>query len=311
MIWGFRRANRRKADPARATPEGGSPERTSPEGAAPEALPPRRRFLRLDVREPASPLLRKALGALGVGVVVLGWGLLTLGATPETRLVSPVLLPSPLEVIQAVPSLLERDLLQSILATLQRVLFGFGLAVLMGIPLGILAGAWRVIDATSAPLAVFGRNIPIAALIPLTILWFGIDETQKVMFIFIACFPFVFSDAVVAVIGVQEKYVDTAKTLGASNGQIVRKVLAPLAMPDIYNSVRNLFGLAFGYIMLAELINAGYGLGYLLSTSQRRGLIEHIIIILILIGILAFAIDRLLQWFQRGLFPYRARADQA
>jgi NitT/TauT family transport system permease protein len=251
------------------------------------------------------------LGALGIGVVVLGWGLLTLGATPETRLVSPVLLPSPLEVVQAFPSLLERDLLQSILATLQRVFFGFGLAVLLGIPLGILAGAWRVVDATSAPLAVFGRNIPIAALIPLTILWFGIDETQKVMFIFIACFPFVFSDAVVAVIGVQEKYVDTAKTLGASNGQIVRKVLAPLALPDIYNSVRNLFGLAFGYIMLAELINAGYGLGYLLSTSQRRGLIEHIIIILILLGILAFAIDRLLHWFHRGLFPYRARGDEA
>jgi NitT/TauT family transport system permease protein len=253
--------------------------------------------------------MRKALGALGIGVVVLAWWLITLGDTPETRLISPVLLPSPLEVIQAFPALLERDLIQSILATLQRVFFGFGLAVLVGVPLGILAGSWRVFDATSAPLAVFGRNIPIAALIPLTILWFGIDESQKVMFIFIACVPFVFSDAVVAVIGVQERYVDTAKTLGANGGQVVRKVLMPLALPDIYNSVRNLFGLAFGYIMLAELINAGYGLGYLLSTSQRRGLIEHIIIILILIGILAFAIDRMLNWFQRGLFPYRAQGE--
>ncbi len=275
----------------------------------PSSRPPRRRLLRLDVREPATPLMRKALGALGIGVVVLAWWLITLGDTPETRLISPVLLPSPLEVIQAFPALLERDLIQSILATLQRVFFGFGLAVLVGVPLGILAGSWRVFDATSAPLAVFGRNIPIAALIPLTILWFGIDESQKVMFIFIACVPFVFSDAVVAVIGVQERYVDTAKTLGANGGQVVRKVLMPLALPDIYNSVRNLFGLAFGYIMLAELINAGYGLGYLLSTSQRRGLIEHIIIILILIGILAFAIDRMLNWFQRGLFPYRAQGE--
>jgi ABC-type nitrate/sulfonate/bicarbonate transport system permease component len=64
--------------------------------------------------------------------------------------------------------------------------------------------------------------------------------------------------------------------------------------------------MAFGYIMLAELINAEHGLGYLLSTSQRRGMSEHIILILIIIGILAFLIDRFLLWMQRGLFPYRS-----
>jgi ABC-type nitrate/sulfonate/bicarbonate transport system permease component len=69
--------------------------------------------------------------------------------------------------------------------------------------------------------------------------------------------------------------------------------------------MRSLFGLAFGYIMLAELVNAEHGLGYLLMTSQRRGLTEHIFAILILIGLLAFAIDRLLFWFQKGLFPHR------
>ena len=76
-------------------------------------------------------------------------------------------------------------------------------------------------------------------------------------------------------------------------------------MPDIYKSLRSLFGLAFGYIMLAELINAQHGLGYLLSTSQRRGLSEHIILILIVIAGLAFGIDRFLGWVQHGLFPYR------
>ena len=76
-------------------------------------------------------------------------------------------------------------------------------------------------------------------------------------------------------------------------------------MPDIFGSLRSLFGLAFGYIMLAELVNAKHGLGYLLMTSQRRGLTEHIFAILILIGLLAYGIDRLLFWFQRGLFPYR------
>ena len=104
-----------------------------------------------------------------------------------------------------------------------------------------------------------------------------------------------------------DRYVETAQTLGASPLQIVRKVLVALALPDIYNSLRHLFGLAFGYIMLAELINAQHGLGYLLMTSQRRGLSEHIILILIIIGLLAYGIDRLLFWFQRGLFPHRVR----
>ena len=249
--------------------------------------------------------VRYLLGAGGLALLLLAWWFITLGAV-ESRLVSPVVLPSPREVFSSFASLLnERALVQSIAATLKRVLLGFGLAVLIGVPLGIAAGSWRVLEATGAPLALFGRNLPVAALIPLTILWFGIDETQKVMFIFIACVPFVYSDSVRAIASVPDRYVETAQTLGASRWQIMTKVLVALALPDIYNSLRHLFGMAFGYIMLAELINASYGLGYLLMTSQWRGLSEHIILILMVIGLLAFAIDRMLYFFQRGLFPYR------
>ena len=262
------------------------------------------------LRVPPPRLTRQLIGAGAMAVVVLAWWLATLGANAESRLISPVILPSPSEVIRSFPTLLnERALLQSIAATLKRVLIGFGLAAFIGVPLGILAGSWRVFEAAGQPLALFGRNLPVAALIPLTILWFGIDETQKVMFIFIACVPFVYSDAVAAIVGVPERYVETAQTLGASPIQIVRKVLVALALPDIYNSLRHLFGLAFGYIMLAELINAEHGLGYLLMSSQRRGLSEHIVLILLIIGALAYGIDRLLFWFQRGLFPFRTVED--
>lgn len=250
--------------------------------------------------------MRRLVGVGAMGVVVLLWWIATYGSGAESRLISPVILPSPAEVIRSFPSLLnDRGLVQSIAATLKRVLVGFGLAVVVGVPLGIAAGSWRVVEAAGAPLALFGRNLPVAALIPLTILWFGIDETQKVMFIFIATVPFVYSDAVAAIASVPDRYVETAQTLGATPLQIVRKVLVALALPDIYNSLRHLFGLAFGYIMLAELINAQHGLGYLLMASQRRGMSEHIILILMIIGLLAFAIDRVLFWFQRGLFPYR------
>src|SRR5712691_8989227 len=262
------------------------------------------------LRIPPPPMTRRLVGAGALAVIVLLWWLATSGLGSEDRLISPIILPSPAEVVRSFPALLnERALLASIAATLKRVLIGFGLAALVGVPLGIVAGSWRVVEAASAPLALFGRNLPVAALIPLTILWFGIDETQKVMFIFIACVPFVFSDAVAAIVNVPDRYIETAQTLGATPTQIVRKVLVALALPDIYSSLRHLFGLAFGYIMLAELINAQHGLGYLLMTSQRRGLSEHIILILLIIGLLAFGIDRLLLFFQRGLFPYRVVED--
>jgi ABC-type nitrate/sulfonate/bicarbonate transport system permease component len=255
-------------------------------------------------------MTRRLVGVGAVGFVVLLWWVATSGLGSEDRWISPVILPSPMEVLRSFPVLFrERALLQSIAATLKRVLIGFGLAAAIGVPLGILAGSWRVLEAAAAPIALFGRNLPVAALIPLTILWFGIDETQKVMFIFIACVPFVYADAVASITGVPDRYVETAQTLGAKPVQIVTKVLVPLALPDIYNSLRHLFGLAFGYIMLAELINAEHGLGYLLMASQRRGLSEHIILILLIIGLLAYGIDRILLFFQRGLFPYRVVED--
>ncbi len=247
----------------------------------------------------------KLLALIAVVLVFLGWALATSGI-PEERAVSPTVLPSPGEVVASLDSLVhERALVKSIVATLTRVFLGFGLAVLVGVPLGLFAGSFRAVEAFLSPLIIFGRNIPIAALIPLTIFWFGIGESQKVMFIFIATVPFLFSDAAASVIAVKQRYVETAQTLGASDGQIMRKILVPLALPDVFTSVRYLFGLGFGYIMLAELVAADHGLGHLIATSQRRGLSEHIYLILLIITVLAFSIDKLLHWLQRGLFPYR------
>src|SRR5438874_10953171 len=115
---------------------------------------------------------RRLIGAGAVGVVVLLWWFATGGIGSEDRLISPIILPSPAEVVKSFPTLWnERGLLESIAATLKRVLVGFGLAAVVGVPLGIVAGSWRVVESAGAPLALFGRNLPVAALIPLTILW--------------------------------------------------------------------------------------------------------------------------------------------
>jgi ABC-type nitrate/sulfonate/bicarbonate transport system permease component len=260
----------------------------------------------MQLRQATPQPLRGLAGVATMGTVLLIWWFITSGAVAEERLVSPAVLPSPAEVVRSFPSLLnERSLPESIAASMQRVLIGFGLAFVVGVPLGVLAGSWRLFEAGGAPFALFGRNLPVAALIPLTLLWFGIDETQKVMFIFIACVPFVYSNTVSAIGAVPDRYVETAQTLGASELQVVSKVLVPLALPDIYDGLRQLFGLAFGYIMLAELVNAEHGLGRLLMDSQRRSIPQHVILILLIISLLAYGIDRLLLWFQRGLFPYR------
>ena len=246
-------------------------------------------------------------GATCLALCISIWWFVTRGE-PEERILSYAVLPSPGETLASFSSLwFDRALTRNLLATLWRVLLGFGLAAVIGVPLGVLCGCFSRINAFFAPLSVFGRNIPVAALIPLTFSLFGIGEFQKVMFIFIACVAFVLSDTARAIMDVSNQYIDTAYTLGASRWQTVLKVLVPLAMPSVFNSLRLLFGLAFGYIMLGELVTIGDtgGLGHLINLSMRRGPREHILLILILIPIVALLIDRLLFWIQKELFPHR------
>jgi len=218
-------------------------------------------------------------------------------------------LPSPAETFSSFHELwFDRALTRNTLVTLKRVTLGFGLAAAIGIPVGVLCGCFSWVNAFFLPPSLFGRNIPLAALIGLTYAFFGIQEQQKVMFICLACVAFILSDTAGAIQEVGGQYVDTAYTLGASRLQIIFKVLIPLAMPSVFNSLRLLFGLAFGYIMLAETIKLGSesgGLGDIINTSMRRGRQDHVILTLIIIPIVALAIDRVLFWVQRELFPHR------
>ena len=264
-------------------------------------------WLNLELRESPAPATGKLLAATCLVLVAFFWFVMTLGIAEE-RFISPAILPSPAEVIAAIPNLLfERNLGQSIAATLGRVLAGFSLALIVGVPFGVLAASWRALEAFLKPIVIPMSNVPVAALIPLTILWFGIGESQKIMFIFVAAVPFVFATAASSILAVPDRYVDTARTLGASDRQIVLKVLVPTALPEMFRGLRGLFGLSFGYIMLAELINAPHGLGAMLNISQRRGLTEHIFLILAIIGLIAWAIDHGLEFLERKLFPYKVR----
>lgn len=260
------------------------------------------------IRQPAPPWQVVFLGVLCTLACFVLWWAVTRGPAEE-RLISPVMLPSPQETFSSFKLLwFDRALTRNTLITLERVILGFFLAVGIGVPLGVLAGCFPRFQAFLSPLIIFGRNIPLAALIALTFFIFGIGELQKVMFIFIACVAFVTADAAQAVRDVSQDYIDTAYTLGSNRRQVILKVLVPLAMPSVFNSLRLLFGLAFGYIMLAELIKFGDeagGLGHLIITSQRRGPREHIYLIVLIIPVIALAIDRFLFWVQKELFPHQ------
>ncbi len=249
--------------------------------------------------------IRFALGAGFVGLILLVWWFLTHGATAPDRIISPSKLPSPGEVFGSFGSLLDRDLIGAIIATLGRVFFGIGLAALVGISLGVIAGSFRGIGAALMPVVIFLRSVPMGALLPLTLMWFSIGDEQKRMFIFLAVVPFVFSDTLQAISSVPERYVETAQTLGASRWQIISKVLLRLALPDIVTSLRFQVGLGLGYITLAEAINTETGVGALINTSQRLGRQDHVYLILFFIALLAFGIDLCIRTIQQQLFYYR------
>jgi NitT/TauT family transport system permease protein len=293
------------ADEPATHPSPGVPADTGPA----EGRPPRRLPELFGLRK-GVPTWQVAFFSLLCIALCFGlWWFVTRGE-PEQRILPPSKgLPSPRETFASFPSLwFDRELTRNTLTTLRRLTLGFGLAAVVGIPLGVLCGCFARINALFLPLSIFGRNIPVAALIPLTFSLFGIGELQKVLFIFIACVAFVLSDTARGIADVGGQYIDTAYTLGASQRQVILKVLVPLAMPGIFNSLRLLFGLAFGYIMLAEVIKLGGesgGLGDIIITSQRRGPREHIILVLMIIPLLALGIDRTLYWIQCELFPYR------
>jgi len=248
------------------------------------------------------------LGSIPLGVVLVLWWAVTAGPSPEERIVSPVILPSPVEVVASFPSLwYQRALARSIATSLGRVAGGFAVAATVALPLGIAMGAFTKVKALFNPLSVMGSYLPIAAIVPLTLSWFGTGELQKVMFLAIASFVCLLPLVVKAIDDVDDVYLNTAYTLGARRFQAVTKVLLGVASPDIFNALRLTVGVGWTYIILAEIVAAERGLGSLIIISQRRGPREHIYLVLGVIMALAFVIDQLFIWGGRALFPYRER----
>ena len=262
----------------------------------------------LRIREDLPAWMPWVLGVIPILLLLLAWGLVTSGPRPEDRIISPTILPSPLEVLRSFPSLwFDRALMRNMLVSLGRVVGGFAVGLAVVFPLGILMGAFSKVRALFNPLAVFGAYMPIPALVPLTMSLFGTGEEQKVAFLALAFGIYLLPLFVAAMSAVQDTYLKTAYTLGASKWQTVTKVMLGVAWPRIYNAMRLGFGIGWSYILLAEMVDIGKGLGGIIIMSQRRGPREHIYLVLIVIVALAFLTDKLWAWAGRKFFPYQDR----
>jgi NitT/TauT family transport system permease protein len=232
----------------------------------------------------------------------------TSGATVEQRVLNPLILPNPVEVVQAFPNLhFEQALVRSALTSWVRVTLGFALAVIVALPLGVYMATFPSVAAFFRPLALVGGYVPIVVFVPLTLAWFGLTEQQKVGFLFIGCFVGLLPLVIKDISDVPTNYLDVAVTKGASQWQLVQHVLFPVAKAHIWDHLRGVYGVGWGWIILAEVVNAERGLGYLISISERRGHTASIFAVILVIVLIAIACDQLWRLGGRLLFPYLYR----
>jgi NitT/TauT family transport system permease protein len=261
---------------------------------------------RLSVRQALSRTQAAALTCAFVALLLVAWWMVTRGARLEDRVLAPLILPSPMEVLRAFPRLhFEQELVRSALRSFERVTIGFTLAAIVAVPLGVYMASFDTVAAFFRPLALIGSYVPIVVFIPLTLAWFGLGESQKIGFLFIGCFVALLPLVIRAIEEVPRAFLDVAVTKGASQWQLVWYVLFPVAQAQIWDNLRAVYGVGWGWIILAEVVNAQAGLGYLISISERRGHTAAIFAIIVVIVVIAIACDQLWRLGGRLLFPYR------
>jgi NitT/TauT family transport system permease protein len=264
------------------------------------------RLGKLRVRSDLPYVKGLALTALFVLVLLGIWSFLTWGPATE-RIVKPLILPNPLEVLKAFPRLhVEQGLVRSALASWVRVTTGFALAALVAVPLGVYMATFPSIAAFFRPLALIGGYVPIVVFVPLTMTWFGTEETQKIGFLFIACFVALLPLVIKDIADVPAAFLDVAVTKGASQWQLVRHVLFPVAQANIWDHLRGVYGVGWGWIIMAEIVLLPtYGLGGLIARSERRSQPDAIFAVIIVIVLIAVACDQLWRLGGELLFRYR------
>ncbi len=249
------------------------------------------------------PVSREKRTLLGVAffVAFVGlWALLTAsGAVPKHFLASPW---------QTVASgwnlFTEQKFAFDVGMTIWRVVGGFLLAAVIAVPLGIAMGTYKPIEAFFEPFVSFARYLPASAFIPLLILWVGIGEAQKLTVIFIGCFFQLTLMITMIVSATRRDLVEAAYTLGCKDSSAIRRVVLPGAAPEIAEALRQVLGLGWTYIIVAELIGASSGIGHMITDSQALMATDHIIAGIVVIGLVGLISDLAFKRVNQHLFAW-------
>lgn len=224
----------------------------------------------------------------------------------------PIWLPAPEQVIARLWEIgtngyQNTSLLGHLWASLQRVLLGFAFGSIVGIPLGYAMGLSGWFRGWFDPIVEFMRPVPPLALIPLVIIWFGIWETGKIILLFLAALWIMTIAARSGVSGVRISKIHAAYSLGASKWQIMRHVIIPNSLPEIFTGARVAMGVCWGTVVAAELVAAEKGAGMMIIAASKFQMTDVVVMGIILIGIIGYGIDILMRMAEKALVPWKGR----
>ena len=259
----------------------------------------RRRAQYLKIR---SAIPRKAyliLSLLGFIVPLAAWQWLS-----SADIVSSLFLPSPHDVWKSAIDWYAGNLATDIYISTYRVVSGFLMAALIGVPLGIYIGTFKSVEAIFQPINDFVRYMPASAFIPLVMLWIGIGESSKISIIFIGVVFQIVVMVADAVRNIPERYIEAAYTLGAKKGEVINHVIWRGALPDIFNILRVNMGWAWTYLVIAEMVAADRGLGFAILQAQRFMDTPKIFVGIFIIGVLGLVFNLSFRVAHRVLFPW-------
>lgn len=229
---------------------------------------------------------------------VLGWLLVILIWSIAAALSDPQFLPSPLVVWQGAVDLSKDGSLFTFMgASFLRVIIGWTLGNLIAIPIGLLIGRFSALRVLLDPIINFVRFIPPLAFITLFMLWFGIGEQSKIFLIMYATFFIVIINTITGVLFVEEDKIRSARSMGASEVQIMFHVIIPASLPYIFTGAKLAMGSSFMAIVGAEMVAANEGIGYMIWNARLYFKTDWIFVGLVILGLMGFVMDRILTLF--------------
>lgn len=257
----------------------------------------------LTIRKEVSPRARVAMAFASWGLVLVAWIALT-----QWEILPPFSLPKPLGVVRAFGKLwTEYDLLGNVVKSWWRIAQAFLWCTVFAIPLGILMASFRWLFELINPVAAPMRAMPITAFLPAFIALFGMDETMKIAFLWFGMFFYLLAVVVEEANRVDNSLLETAYTLGAKRHHVLWLVFRA-SFPAIFSSFRILYDIGWTYVILAEMVNARKGVGYMVEAARKVLDFERVYAGIIAIGIAAFLFRFLLTFLEKRLFPWRNAA---